>query len=211
MMSSLLLSLLVLLLVLSLSVNGDDKTCNDAIPLTKAVVGNSKPYSLVASGLRKKNLFVVNVDVYHVGIYASPSLENTIKSNIKANKDFGLSSKTGDDVSLSIYLKFVRAVTTDKIVQAFQEGLSSSVTDKNALNSFTSILLKKIGSKGASKDDTIEFIFKGRNNDEIGIIVRDDNAEIVKSAALRERLIDIYAGKDSIVPELPKQIVNKYK
>jgi len=210
-MSILLLALFVLILVLS--VNANDKTCNDAstIPKTKVVLA-SKPYSLIASGMRKKNLFVVNVDVYHVGIYASPSLENTIKSNIKANKDFGLASKTGDEVSLSIYLKFVRDVTTDKIVQAFQEGLSTSVSDKTALNSFTSILLKKIGSKGASKDDTIEFIFKGRNNDEVGILVRDDKVpEIVKSAALRERLIDIYAGKETIVPEIPKQIVNKYK
>ena len=208
MSSLLILALYVLILVLC--VNGNDKTCNDAIPLTKTV-GNSKPYSLIASGMRKKNLFVVNVDVYHVGIYASPLLENTIKSNIQANKDFGLASKTSDDISCSIYIKFVRSVTTDKIVQAFQEGLSQSVSDKSALNSFTSILLKKIGSKGASTSDTIEFIFKGRS-DEVGILVRDDKTiDYVKSAALRERLLDIYVGKEAIVPEIPKQIINKYK
>ena len=207
MSSLLILALFVLILVLS--VNANDKTCNDAIPLTKVIGGNSKPYSLIASGMRKKNLFVVNVDVYHVGIYASTSLEK----QLKANKDyFGLSSKTGDDISCSVYIRFVRSVTTDKIVQAFQEGLSTSVSDKSALNSFTSILLKKIGSKGASKDDTIEFIFKGRNNDEVGILVRDDKIpEIVKSSALRERLIDIYVGKETIVPDLRERLINKYK
>ena len=144
-------------------------------------------------------------------LICAPTLGETAFTELGPRPPFPLASKTGDEVSLSIYLKFVRAVTTDKIVQAFKEGLSS-VPDKNAVSSFTSILLKKIGSKGASKDDTIEFIFKGRNNDEVGILVRDDKVpEIVKSAALRERLIDIYAGKETIVPEIPKQIVNKYK
>jgi hypothetical protein len=212
----LLLVLLVLLLVLVSSI--DDKTCssssgnsvcNDAIPASKVIVGSSKPYPLVASAMRRKNLLVVNVDVYHVGIYLSSGMEAIVKSNIKSNKGFGLATKTGEEVSISIYLKFVRSVTTDKIVQAFKEGLT--ISDKSAVDTFTSVLLKKIGQQGASKDDTIEFIFKGKNNEEIGILVRNDKVpEVVKSVALREQLIEIYTGKNSIVPDIPKQLMTKY-
>lgn len=212
-----LLVLLVVLLLLGNLLAVDDKKCssgnvcnNDAIPPSKLVIGSSKPYPLVASAMRRKNLLVVNVDVYHVGIYLSPSMENIISQNIKSNKGFGLATKTGEDVSISIYLKFVRSVTTDKIVQAFKEGLT--ISDKTAVDTFTSILLKKIGQQGAAKDDSIEFIFKGKNNEDIGIVVRNDKVpEVVKSAALREQLIEIYTGKNSIVPDIPKQLTTKYK
>lgn len=219
-----LLILLVLLLVFVVNDAVDDKTCsssssssssscNDNLPLTKSIVGANKQYALIASSMRRKNLLVVNVDVYRVGIYASSSLETIVKNNIKAGKSYvvGLASKSGDEVSLSLYLKFVRSVTTDKILEAFRTGLSS-VADNIAVNSFSDILLRKIGKTGTKKDDTIEFIFKGRNNEEIGILVRDDKVpEIVKSSALREKLIEIYTGADSIVPDLPKQLEKKYK
>lgn len=216
-----LLILLVLLLVFVVNDAIDDKTCssssssssscNDNLPLTKSIVGANKQYALIASSMRRKNLLVVNVDVYRVGIYASSSLETIVKNNIKAGKSYGLASKSGDEISLSLYLKFVRSVTTDKILEAFRTGLSS-VADKTAVNSFSDILFKKIGKIGTKKDDTIEFIFKGRNNEEIGILVRDDKVpEIIKSAALREKLIEIYTGADSIVPDLPKQLEKKYK
>ena len=213
---SVLFLLLVLMYLFSVVINASDsdKTCqangNCGLPDNKSIIGGSKPYILAANAMRRKNLLVVNVDVYYVGIYLSPKMESIIKSNIKSGKSFGLAASTGEDVSLSIYLKFVRSVTSDKIIQAFKEGLT--ITDKSAVNAFTSILLKKLGPNGAVKDDTIEFIFKGKNNDDIGILVRDDKVpEIVKSSTLRERLIEIYTGKDAIVPDIPKQLTDKYK
>lgn len=211
----LLLVLFYLLFIITNASDSSDKTCkvngNCGLPDSKSIIGSNIPsYNLAAGGMRRKNLLVVNVDVYNVGVYISPKMENILKNNIKAGKKFELYASTGEDVSVSIYLKFVRSVTTDKIVQAFKEGLT--INDKNAVNSFTSILLKKLGPNGASNDDTIEFIFKGKNNEDIGILVRDDKVpEIVKSASLRERLIEIYTGKDSIVPEIPKQLSDKYK
>lgn len=115
-----------------------------------------------------------------------------------------------DDVQAAIVLKFIRAVGTDKIVGAFVDGLTDKKADekyKKDLESFKKALLSRIPSSGTKVNDEIEFMFKGRNAEEMCLKVNKSDIECFKNSKLRQALMDIYTGSKAVTPELSKNLL----
>ena len=186
--------------------SAQDKTCREIFPPKRTFVKSM--LSFVATAIRKKSLVVMEVDIYHVAVYLSQKKIDAYKSK---KQDLNTAVGGGaDDVQAAIVLKFIRAVSADKVVVAIVEQLSSKADDhayKAALDVFSKSLNAKIGPKGTSVDDEITFVFKAKSADEIGVSVNGNDIEWIKSAALRSNLLDIYAKKGrTVVPELVSKL-----
>ena len=108
---------------------------------TKVMVSTSNntktPMALAATGMRRKNFYITEVDVYQVGMYVSNESLKTSKQWINTDKSAplvdsltvpskSLKSKTnGPRIMMS--LKFVRNVSNDKITEAFNEAFSGQI------------------------------------------------------------------------------------
>ena len=164
---------------------------------------NGKKLDLVSAGMRKK--FGV-VSVYSVGLYLDP----TVRQNMISKRSLSELAAPNNGVSLGILLDFEREVGKEKVVPAIVEALASKSNKKSykaALNQFQSILLSQMGS-GMRLRDKIEFTY--RNKVQLCISVNAKSAECVDNDDLRKRLINVYAGEDSVVPELKKVLFTKY-
>jgi hypothetical protein len=116
--------------------------------------------------MRRKNLLIVDVDVYEVGLNLSPTALAKAKAwkiigkfkyslvemilQIPPRKTFG----DVEETSVSIILRFVRPVSKDQIVAAFDEALVG--LDQQVLADFKDAL-GKATSGGLKKGDEIYF------------------------------------------------------
>ena len=58
------------------------------------------------------------------------------------------------------------------------------------------------------KKDKIEFTY--RKKDQLCISVKAKSPECVENDELRKRLVNVYAGEESVVPELQAVLFTKY-
>ena len=153
--------------------------------------------------MRRKNLFVTEVDVYAVGLYLTSSKDRESGKGWTAKS---LSSGGGATVSLM----FARSVGTDKVVNAIVEALSGKgAAYKKELNKFKGVLLEGMGKDGAAKGDVIDFNFNGGAS--LEIVVRGNSVGTVKSAELKEKLMSVYVNtKKSVAPELVQCLKDRY-
>jgi hypothetical protein len=151
--------------------------------------------------MRRKNLYVAEVDVYLVGLSLSP----TALTHAKAWKAIGKCSYplsevllqkpphfifgNTDETKIAITLKFVRSVTKAQMAKAFEEALAGC--DKEGLALFQDALDKAINmDKGLQKGDELHFYWPKNG----GLIVASgryigaglENEEIAK------RLLEVY-------------------
>jgi len=170
----------------------------------------SSALQLVAAGMRRKNLVVMEVDVYKVGIYLSAAKDKDSSNSFAKGKGFSLSSSTSDPISVGISLTFVRSVGTSKVVDAIVEALSGKGDKyKKSLEDFEKILLDGIGDGGVQNNDVIDFVLKGKS--EIGVAVRGKLGGFVNSGELRDKLIEVYTGdKKAVAPEVVKILKKRY-
>ena len=101
------------------------------------------PMALAATGMRRKNFYVAEVDVYQVGMYVS-------NESLKASKQWNKTDKSGtltdalivptrsfktkpDSPKVMMSLKFVRNVSNDKISEAFNEAFSGKLNFYHSL------------------------------------------------------------------------------
>jgi hypothetical protein len=113
---------------------------------------------------------------------------------------------------VALQLTFLRAVETNKIVDAIVEALMSPTDNEDyskTLASFRAILINNIGSTGVRKDDEIVFIFG--DNASIDIEILGSVAGTVKSGGLQHSLLNVYLGEKTIVPSLRTDILEKLK
>lgn len=213
--SLLLLSFVLLRNVLSEDCSGSVclqfKTYEMPYLLSQELVGNDTTMlQLSSAGMRRKNLFVVDVDVYSVGLYLSPEKQVKLKSNPTGKLIEALVSGDVDDaIHLCLVLKFVRDVKSSLVVDAIASALSSKGDSySHALSSFKSILLKSLGA-GASKGDSIHFYSK--SNSSIGIASKNVFGDWIENKELHDRLIAIYLGSASVAPELVDNLKSQYK
>jgi len=155
--------------------------------------------TLVGVGMRRKNLFIVDVDVYQVGLNLSPIALAKAKAwktignfkyslvemilQIPPRKMFG----DVEETSVSIILRFVRPVSKDQIVAAFDEALVG--LDKQVLADFKDAL-SKATSGGLKKGDEICFHWPKHG----GLIVSSGDyiSHGIESDELAKRLLEVY-------------------
>ena len=179
--------------------------------------------SLVAAGMRKKNLFVVEVDVYTVGIYISPLKDTELLTTIANQKNRNqleistplLNDNKDTTVTLGIVLHFVRSVGRKQVVDAIVDALSYSNAEAiytEALNKFSDILLNSITSNGMSKDDELSFTYYGSSGESLSISLNDKYVGTVNNVELRRKLAEIYCSSEkSITLEVVKVLQKRYQ
>lgn len=181
----------------------------------------SPELALAAAGMRRKNLLVVEVDVYKVGVYLSQEKIKKLSEarssvHLKASDEpdpLKLAAPVSSQVTVGISLKFVRAVPANKVVDAIVEALTITGADgaySKSLMEFSNMLLNSIGSTGVSKNDEIDFAFSGPDGKQINVTVRGKFAGIVSNASLRSRLLDIYTGKKAVAPIVHKILADRF-
>ena len=164
--------------------------------------GSSK-LELISAGMRKK--FGV-VSVYSVGLY----VDSKVQQSMISKRSLSELTAPVNGVSLGILLDFEREVGKDKVVNAIVEVLASKNNKKSykvALKEFQSILLSQMGGS-MKKKDKIEFTY--RKKDQLCISVKAKSPECVENDELRKRLVNVYAGEESVVPELQAVLFTKY-
>lgn len=193
-----------------------------------------KSLSLVAAGLRRKKILVVEVDVYHVGLYLSrqkiDSFDHTPLTQAKDLVDRLVPAH--DDEVVAIVLRFARQVPTSKVVDAIVESLrsfkpsstsspTSSEDYSTSVDTLSSLLLTSIGSKGMEQDEELSFTFypQRRGGSEeiydhaIEVAVRKVVAGTVQSSHvhLTRRLIEIYTDAEAAVaPQVPRFLLARF-
>jgi glutaredoxin-related protein len=178
--------------------------------------------TLVSAGMRRKSLFIIEVDVYTVGIYFSnekleqfASLRNSVAQMTMTEKGNYIgarpSENSSNDVYLGIVLKFVRHVGTNKVVDAIVEALTLKENETSmshveveeyntSLKIFSDLLLSSIGNQGMAKDDEIMFTFYQETN--IGVVIQNELKGSVSHSYIKRKLIDIYLGEKAVAPQV---------
>lgn len=172
-------------------------------------VSPSNPSSLYLSGvgMRRKSLFVVEVDVYLVGLAmtleAQKSAKTGLTSGLKfsdillAKNDFVKNNISVPKVSTT--LKFVRNVTTTQVVEAFNDAFKGC--NPSSVTNFKSVLKSCIGENGMKAGESITFFWL-----KDGGLVFEKDGELstpIRDIELEGRLLDVYidSGK-TVSPEL---------
>jgi len=119
--------------------------------------GRGRELTLLGVGPRRKNLFVVEVNVYAVGLYLETSLLGRLKAFrgkssealAKEVKYYATLMKEGSGLNRALYLIFARTVPAGKIVEALAavDGVK-----KEVMADFKKSLLAAIGSSLKEKE-----------------------------------------------------------
>ena len=164
--------------------------------------------------MRRKNLFVVEVDVYLASLYLGTEALQAAKAvKVSDASMAGLSdalaaslAKEGPAATAQVAttLKFVRDVGQTKVVEAFNEAFAGC--DKAAVDSFKKNMADTIGANGMKNGETLTFYWM---NGGAGLAV-EKNGEVgpaLKAPELEKRLLEVYTRPASAVsPELIKTV-----
>ncbi len=147
--------------------------------------------------MRRKNFYIVEVDVYLVGLSLTAGMSQRIKqiSNPVENVDkvvdvmlrpSSLSTPTRDS-NICITLKFVRGVTQQQCVDAFVEAFKGCNADGTA--KFSALLGEAIGQTGCKVGEEVNFHWI----DEGGLFIsKGDSDYFIKDPEIERRLLEIY-------------------
>ena len=118
------------------SSSATDSGLGDSLQFFTPPDGQTK-LDLVAAGMRRKNLYIVEVDVYRVGIYLSAVQDAAIRKAVAAGGDLDLVRRPvvtdkESRANMAVLLRFVRAVTTKQVVDATIEALGKGVSKEAA-------------------------------------------------------------------------------
>eukprot|EP01039_Chlorochromonas_danica_P010533 gene10533-11670_t len=192
---------------------------NHDFPLQRSFAlqeGESNPQSLslTAAGIRRKNLFIVEVDVYRVGVYLSEAKDaQLLQSSSQQPVHVTISQPVQQEVTLGIVLHFLRSVTAKQVVDAIVEALvdpQAAVDYQTALKHFQTSLLEAIGQgKGLSQAEEIVFLFHG--TDRLSFSVRGQAWNSLANGPLRQRLAEIYTGPKAVATEVHQVLVKRYE
>jgi hypothetical protein len=152
--------------------------------------------TLAAVGMRKKNLYVVEVDIYLIGINLSDQVLKSAKEWAASQKDkcsladyIFPSSKAAlpSEVKISATLRFVRGVTRQQFLDAFDDAFKG--LPKEMVDSFKTELGKSIPTK-VNKED--EFQFFWLDNGQVKIAKNGEIGQSLKNNVLNKRLLEVY-------------------
>ena len=174
----------------------------------KRQVPKSAPLSLFGVGMRRKNFYIVDVDVYLVGISLA---DDTLKIAKQWNSNGGgkslvdsifdsyhlLSSKPSK-VTLSATLRFCRGATTAQFLNAFEDAFKGC--DQVAVEDFKTVFSELITAGIKEKD---EFVFYWLDNGDVVVSMNGQIGNVLPHKELNKRLLEVYIDpKRTVSPEL---------
>jgi hypothetical protein len=180
----------------------------ESIPLN--VSKKAQPLYLLGVGMRRKNLYIVEVDIYKVGFCLSAeALKKGKEAIISGQKISDLvleesKSSSADYIpALSVPLIFVRSVSTNMVVDAFNDAFAGC--DPAAVTQFKTVLRDSIGAGGMNVGDEITYYWlKGG-----GIVIAKNGVAggMMRNKEIEKRLLDVYVDPSRTVsPDLVKSI-----
>ena len=175
----------------------------------------SASLKLSAIGMRRKNLYITEVDVYNAGLYLSDAALKVAKDSKTKDPELeSLPTALGDYLvqsgqkspqgELATRLVFVRDVGQSSIVEAFNDafkGCDTVVVDK-----FKKAYGEAVGVDGMKKGESCTFIWLNGSG---GLVVEKNGVvtPLATSAELEKRLLQVYLQpKQAVSPELVKCI-----
>jgi hypothetical protein len=221
------LGILVLLLIAILAIGDKVSTCSDKGICTnfdsldlpqhrdfQTGESSKSTLTLSATGKRRKSLFIIEVDVYKVGVYLSNEKALQLASSgTDWSNHIGRSLENQAGASVGVVLQFIVSVGTEKVVDAIVEALTNEQeTDeyKAAVAHMKDLLTSNIGKEGIKKTDEIEFVFYGTTSDDISVSVKGNWIGGIKQQNLRARLIEIYCGPNSVAPTVFRLLDHRF-
>lgn len=160
----------------------------------------TNPLYLAGVGMRRKNLYVVDVDVYLVGINVSASSLGKARewkvstANNKSLTDALLdNNNTKEKTKVGATLRFVRGVTSSQIVEAFNDAFSDlSVADIAAFKQS----MREVLTDGVKQGEEFQFYWMA---DGSLLISKDRKIATVQSTAISKRLLEVYVEPNRTV------------
>ena len=169
--------------------------------------GSTSSLYLSGVGMRRKNLYITEVDVYLCGLNLSPvALKNVqiLPKDALATDLAGAILKTNaskvtekNPYRASVTLRFVRAVGKDKVVEAFNDAFKGCSTE--AVASFTAALGTAVGKDGMKVDDTLVFYWSEHG----GLTLAKNGAvcDSLKSPEVEQRLLQVYVDPSRAISQ----------
>ena len=167
--------------------------------------------TLVGAGMRRKNLYVVNVDVYETSLNVSKPLLDSAKLWKSTDPitlatvffDTSLRSNLGLS-NAAISLRFVRSVTTSQVVEAFNDAFVG--LDAAEVARFKEQLSATVGSSGLKPGESVTFFWIGGGG--LAITKNGQLNSVFDSQAVERRLFEVYIDpKRAVSPELLDNVV----
>jgi hypothetical protein len=166
--------------------------------------------TLAGVGMRKKNFYITEVNVYMAGL----NLNNNSLSLAKEWKKKGMSdsltdtllspaSKAKDETRAAMNLRFVRTVGTSSVTEAFNDAFKGLDVDK--VKPFKDALNGILGTGGVKDGDELGFFWV--NNDSLVITLNGKAGEVIIVPEVCKRLLAVYLDpKTTICKELVDSI-----
>ena len=161
-----------------------------------ASVPSAPPLSLAGVGMRRKNFYITEVDVYLCGLNLSKeSLARAKEWKAGGGADLlpkrllePAKARRAEGPKVSVTLSFVRAVSKSAVVNAF-DGAFKGLPEAEVA-SFKQALGASVGESGISKGEEIGFFWLNPT----GIVVTKNGVvgEAIFSPAVEERLLSVY-------------------
>jgi len=140
---------------------------------------------LAGVGMRRKNLWVVEVDVYLAALNLSKEAFTAAKQAQGANLSDALlayDGKPADDPRAAVTLKFVRDVTTAQIVEAFNDAFVG--LEPKDVELFKAALGASVGDKGINVGEQIGFFW-----------LNSEHLVITKNGVVEQKILSPKVGK----------------
>lgn len=168
----------------------------------------SSPLSLIAVGMRRKNFYVVDVDVYLIGISMADDTLKVAKQWMSRGdgkslvdsifNSYNLLSSSPSKVTLSATLRFCRGATTAQFLNAFEEALKGC--DQVAVEDFKKGFSELITTGIKEKD---EFVLYWLDNGDVLVSMNGQTGSVLSNKGLNKRLLEVYIDpKRTVSPEL---------
>lgn len=160
----------------------------------------AKPLYLSAVGMRRKNFYIVEVDVYLIGLNLTPDALSRSKAALIKNSNIAeamLNSTTkGNFPEVAMNLNFVRSVSTQQVVDAFDEAFVGC--NPESVMKFKTSLKDVIGQHGMKNGERISFFWKADG----GLLIAKDHGAIgtvIQDREIELRLLEVYVNPSRTV------------
>ena len=161
-------------------------------------VPKASPLSLAGVGMRRKNLYITEVDVYLVGINMSNTALKSAKEWNSSHKNEGSlvdylmksrSQKLASEVIASATLRFCRSVTKDQFLTAFDEAFKGCTPE--AVAEFRKVMGDSMSAGTVNKNE--ELVLFWLDNGDIAFSLNGVFAESrLTNFELNKRLLEVY-------------------
>jgi hypothetical protein len=167
-----------------------------------------KALSLTGVGMRRKNLYLVEIDVYLASLALSPNALSSSKASMQAGAsvaDAIITTREGGSIPQPVAivtLRFQRDIDAQTLTSGFNDIFAGLPTDQLAV--FQQKLKASIGT-GVKKGDDLSLVWMEGGN--LIFLKNGQVGETVSNPVFEKRLLEAYVdSKRAVSPELVKSI-----